>query len=272
MELADYEAAAKAAAAELRRARQAEAEANRSREDFLAALSHELRTPLTPALALISSFEQDARLAEEVRTAMGVVRRNLELEALLIDDLVDLARIARGQLELHCDVTDMRQVIECTSEICCSKEILGERLTLSLDLAEKDHRVWGDGARLTQVFWHLLTNAVKFNRAGGSICVRSRLLAAEGTAATARGEGAQIEIEVADNGAGITPEVLPRIFDAFAAGETPVTRRRVGLGRGLTVSKAIVEKHGGTLTAASGGVDRGAAFVVCLPRWRQTAA
>ncbi len=269
MDVAGYEVAAKAAEVEVRRARKAEAEANRSREDFLAAMSHELRTPLTPALALISSLEQDGRVPEAVRAALCVVRRNLELEAHLIDDLIDLTRIARGQLELHCDVTDVRQVIEGTSEICCSREILGSRLTLSMELAARDHRVWGDGARLMQVFWHLLTNAVKFNRDGGSIRVRSRLLPAAGTE---RSEDTQIEIEVADSGAGIAPDVLPRIFDAFAAGETPVTRRRAGLGRGLTISRAIVEMHGGTLTAASSGADRGAAFAVRLPRWRQTAA
>jgi signal transduction histidine kinase len=264
-----------AMAAELRLARKAADEANRSRDDFLAAVSHELRTPLTPALALVSIFEQDASLPAAARESMAVARRNLEIEARLIDDLIDLAQISRGELELRWAATDLRQAIESASSICCSREILGDHLTLSMELAAADHRVWGDPARLAQVFWHLLTNAVKFNRQGGSIRVRSRLLPAA-TAATAAGAergggGAQIEVEIADTGSGIAADVLPRIFGAFEAGETPGTRRRAGLGRGLAISRAILEMHGGTLTASSGGQDHGAAFLVRLPCWREDA-
>jgi signal transduction histidine kinase len=236
------------------RAKQAAEEANRAKDKFLAALSHELRTPLTPVLAMAATLQTDPRLAP-VREELAMIRRNVELEARLIDDLLDLTRLSRGRLEMHREVTDVRQVLARAVQICCDREVAAGRLSVALALAPGDHRVWADAARLTQVFWNLLNNAVKFTPAGGTITVRSRLDPAAG----------ELALEVADTGMGIEPEVLPRIFDAFQQGEASVHRQFGGLGLGLAISRAIVVMHGGRITAASAGRDRGAAFTVHLP-------
>jgi PAS domain S-box-containing protein len=230
--------------------------ANEAKDRFLATLSHELRTPLTPVLALVSSLEEDPRLPAALRGDLAVVRRNVELEARLIDDLLDLTRVARGKLELHHRATDVREILRHTLENA-ERGLVGKRLRLLSDLEPADHRVWGDAPRLTQVFWNLLQNAVKFTPDGGKIAVRSRRL--EGDA------GAELAIEIIDTGIGIEPEGLPRIFDAFEQADRRITRRFGGLGLGLAVSRAIVRLHGGELTAASGGRDRGATFTVRLP-------
>ncbi|MEA2691623.1 MAG: hypothetical protein QOJ16_1010 [Acidobacteriota bacterium] len=229
--------------------------ANRAKDHFLATLSHELRTPLTPVLAIASRLEVDGRLLPEVREGIDVIRRNVELEARLIDDLLDLTRVTRGKLELHSELVDVRQVIRQALETCGERQLLGRRV--ELDLASAEHRVWGDPSRLTQVFWNLLNNALKFTPEGGTVTVRS----------SRQGPPAQgtLVCEVADSGIGIEPEALTHIFNAFDQGRAGITRRFGGLGLGLAISRAIVELHGGGLTAASEGRDRGAAFTVELP-------
>jgi PAS domain S-box-containing protein len=241
---------------EMERARAAAEAMNTAKDQFLATLSHELRTPLTPVLAVISGLEQSDRLSSEIRDDFVMMRRNIELEARLIDDLLDLTRISRGKLELDRHDLDLRAVLEHAVQTSCGEEIASGRRGVELDLAAADHRLWGDGPRLTQVFWNLLNNAVKFTPEGGTVRVRSR----------AEGDGAQrLVVEVSDTGVGIEPEVLPRIFDAFEQGEVSVTRRFGGLGLGLAITKAIVGLHGGDITALSEGRDRGATFVVSLP-------
>ncbi len=233
-------------------AKEAAEEANEAKDRFLATLSHELRTPLTPVLAVTSGLERDGRLPDDVRRSLAMVRRNVELEARLIDDLLDLTRITRGKLELHREVADLRDVLDHALQTVAA-ELEAKRLRLSPELAEVDHRLWADAPRLTQVFWNLLHNAVKFTPAGGAITVRSR-----------REEGA-VAVDVSDSGIGIDADVLPRIFDAFEQADRRITRQFGGLGLGLAVSRAIVELHGGTLTAASGGRGQGATFTVRLP-------
>jgi PAS domain S-box-containing protein len=243
----------------LAREREARAEAeaaNEAKDRFLATLSHELRTPLAPVLAVVSGLENE-RLPPELVRPLDVIRRNVELEARLIDDLLDLTRIVRGKLELHPEVTDARKVIEHTIEICCEREVEAGRLRVVEDLAAEDHRIWADPSRLTQVMWNLLTNAVKFTPAGGTVTVRSRK---EGDR-----EGDRLVLQVSDTGVGIDPEVLPHIFDAFEQGRARSPRGASGLGLGLAISQAIVELHGGDLTAASEGRGRGATFTVSLP-------
>jgi two-component system CheB/CheR fusion protein len=241
---------------EVERARQEAEGANRAKDHFLATLSHELRTPLTPVLAVVSGLQEDGRLPNDVRAHLAMVRRNVELEARLIDDMLDLTRIARGKLELRREPADLRQILEHALQTA-SGDLLYKRLRLVLDLTRDDHAVWADTPRLTQVFWNLFSNAVKFTPTGGAITVRS--WNEESPA------GRQLRVEVADTGIGIEPDVLAGIFDAFQQGEQTITRRFGGLGLGLAISKAIVELHGGSLTAASEGLGRGAVFSVRLP-------
>jgi len=226
--------------------------ANEAKDRFLASLSHELRTPLTPVLAVVSALDGDARVHPDLRRPLDVVRRNVELEARLIDDLLDLTRIVRGKLELHPEVTDARVVVEHTIEICCGGEAAGPPRVVT-DLAAEDHRIWADPSRLTQVLWNLLSNAVKFTPADGTITVRS-----------CREEGLLL-LQVSDTGIGIEPQVLPHVFDAFEQGRARSPRGGGGLGLGLAISKAIVELHGGRLTAESRGRGQGSTFTVSLP-------
>jgi len=232
----------------------AEAEAaNEAKDHFLATLSHELRTPLTPVLLLASGLAVDERLPAELRRPLDMIRRNVELEARLIDDLLDLTRITRGKLDLRLEVTDARKVIEHTIEICCEREAAAGRLRVIAELAAADHRLWADPPRLTQVLWNLLSNAVKFTPVGGTITVRSW------------SEPGSLLIQVADSGIGIDPAAMPHIFAAFEQGRTRSPRRTGGLGLGLAISKAIAEMHGGTLTAASAGLGQGSTFTLSLP-------
>ncbi|HEX6902259.1 MAG TPA: ATP-binding protein [Thermoanaerobaculia bacterium] len=238
---------------ELRRAWAAAEATNAAKDQFLATLSHELRTPLTPVLAMLSSLESREQIPDALRDEIAMMRRNIELEARLIDDLLDLTRISRGKLELQRGDVDLRQVLEHAVQTSCGEEIAAGRLNVVADFAA-GHRLWADAPRLTQVFWNLLNNAVKFTPEGGTISVRSW------TDSTG-----WLAIEVADTGIGIDPDFLSRIFDAFDQGEPDVTRRFGGLGLGLAISKTIVEMHGGSLSARSDGMGRGSAFRVSLP-------
>ena len=237
-------------------ARQEAEAANQAKDHFLATLSHELRTPLTPVLAVLSGLQENPQIPADVRPQLAMMRRNVELEARLIDDMLDLTRIARGKLELRREVADLRQVVDHALQTARA-DLFDKGLRLSLDLAEVDYSVWADTPRLTQVFWNLFSNAVKFTPPGGAITVRTWR---EEVAA-----GLQLVVEVEDTGIGIEPDVLSGIFDAFQQGEQAITRRFGGLGLGLAISKAIVELHGGHLTAASDGRDRGAKLTVRLP-------
>jgi PAS domain S-box-containing protein len=236
--------------------RQAEA-ANQAKDRFLAMLSHELRTPLTPVLALVSKLEAGASPGNELHRGLALIRKNVELEARLIDDLLDLTRIARGKIELHQEVTHVHPLLWHAIEVCCAEPVASGRLSVETDLRAPEPRAWGDGPRLTQVFWNLLSNAVKFTPAGGTIRVR--------TATDPTEPDGTLLVEVSDTGAGIEPEVLPRIFDAFAQGRLDTAQQLGGLGLGLAISKAILDGHGGSLSAWSEGRGRGTTFTVRLP-------
>jgi len=238
-----------------RRAR-AEAEtANQAKDRFMASLSHELRTPLTPVLAVIAALDREKHLPPNVRDRLATIRRNVELEARLIDDLLDLTRITRGKLELKPEVTDLREVLAHALEACCPVEASGrERFEISLPAGD-DLRLWADAPRLTQVFWNLMTNALKFTPEGGLIRVQARRDEASG----------EIFAEVSDQGIGIDPQRLPHVFDAFEQGQRSITRQYGGLGLGLAITKAIVELHGGRIEAHSDGPGQGATFGLRLP-------
>jgi signal transduction histidine kinase len=226
--------------------------ANEAKDRFLATLSHELRTPLTPILALVSSFQEDDRFPPDLRAQLSVIRRNVELEARRIDDLLDLTRVARGKLVLHRQAADVAEVLAHALR-SVRGEMAAKGVRLAVDFAEGRLLAWADPARLTQVFWNLLSNALKFTSEGGTITVRSRL------------ERKTVTVEISDTGIGIDPEVLPRIFGAFEQADPRITRRFGGLGLGLAVSRALMRLQGGDLTAASEGTGRGAVFTVRLP-------
>jgi signal transduction histidine kinase/ActR/RegA family two-component response regulator len=238
----------------LERAWAAAEAANLAKDRFLATLSHELRTPLTPVLAVISSLEGDGRLPDPLRREIAMVRRNVELEARLIDDLLDLTRVASGKIQLDRRDVDLHEVVEHAVQTSCAGELATGRRRVEVDLAARGHHLWGDAPRLTQVFWNLLNNAVKFTPEGGTITVRTR-----------DESPVRVAVEITDTGVGIDPEALPRIFDAFEQGEPDVTRRYGGLGLGLAITKAIVELHGGTIAVRSRGRDQGTMFSVHLP-------
>ncbi|HWM90004.1 MAG TPA: ATP-binding protein [Thermoanaerobaculia bacterium] len=246
----------KQAEEELRQAKEEAEAANRAKDQFLATLSHELRTPLTPVLALVSGLEGDGRL-HDMADRLAMIRRNVELEARLIDDLLDLTRIARGRLELQRAITDVRALVEHAIQICCAEDAVASRFKVITDLAAAEHRVWGDGSRLMQIFWNLLRNAVKFTPDGGTIVVRTWNDGETG--------GKDLVVEITDTGVGIEPGSLPHIFEAFAQGPPILGRNFGGLGLGLSISKAICDLHGGRIVGASPGYGKGATFRVYLP-------
>jgi signal transduction histidine kinase len=237
------------------RAARAELEAAaKAKDEFLAMLSHELRTPLTPVLMTVSALEADASLPQRVREDVSVIRRNVELQVKLIDDLLDLTRVARGKFELKEEVTDVHALIEQAWKTCCADNPKLKTLRVTRRLEARRHHVWGDPARLEQVFWNLFKNAMKFTPEGGAIDVY-----------TSDAEWGEVSVTVSDTGVGIDPEQLPHVFNAFEQGGRDVTKQFGGLGLGLAICKAITDLHGGTIAAESAGENRGASFTVTLP-------
>jgi hypothetical protein len=223
--------------------------ANHAKDRFLAILSHELRTPLSPVVMAVAAMEQDSRLPPSLRSDVAMMRRNIDLEVKLIDDLLDMSRVTTGKLRLHLEPVGVHALLGHVFEIC-AEELETKQLTLHLDLGAEDQLVMADAARLQQVFWNILKNAVKFTPAHGTISVRT-LTAGEG----------RLSVEIRDSGVGISGDLLPRIFDAFEQGDRRADGPS-GLGLGLAISKALVELHGGTIAAVSSG--QGSCFTVEL--------
>ena len=230
--------------------------ANEAKDRFLAVLSHELRTPLTPVLVSLQLLESDSSLNEETREALSTVRRNVELEARLIDDLLDLTRVARGKLQLQLQPVEINTLVRQATQIC-SPEAAEKGVRLVLDAGAGSSRAVGDPARLQQVFWNLIQNAVKFTPVDGEVRVSCRNETADGEE--------RIIVSVSDTGIGIEPAVMQRVFDAFEQGERRAGGQHGGLGLGLAISKALVDMHLGTINASSPGLGEGATFVVSLP-------
>ncbi|CAM2173950.1 histidine kinase [Paraburkholderia sacchari] len=233
-------------------ARQAAEEANRAKDRFLAMLSHELRTPLTPVLAGTRLLEQIDGLPDAARAGVLMIRRNIELEARLIDDLLDLTRVANGKLSLTLDTVDVHEVIDAVLELFHS-EIQIKQQDVHVERLAQHHYVRGDRARMQQMFWNLVRNAAKFTPDGGHIYVRTR------------DERMHVVIEVEDTGIGIAPDQIGKLFHAFEQGSHNMTRQFGGLGLGLAVTKALTEAHGGTVSAKSPGSHCGATFTIVLP-------
>lgn len=237
---------------------QAEAErASRAKDAFLAALSHELRTPLTPVLMTAAALRGDARLPDEAREQLGMIERNIALEARLIDDLLDLTRITRGQLRLRSELCDAHLLIGLAFEIV-RDDARAKGISLEPDLQAAHSGLVADPARFQQVIWNLLRNAVKFTPRDGRVTVRTT------NEFDAAGEE-RLRIEVTDSGIGIEPSALETIFRPFEQGDAREEHRVGGMGLGLAIARAIVELHGGTITAQSEGRNLGATFVVGLP-------
>ena len=247
--------------------REAEARARQAaqaKDDFLAALSHELRTPLTPVLLLATETASDPTLSPAMRDVLKSIAKNVDLEARLIDDLLDLTHITRGKLRIekapHDVVPVLRDAIENVRP-----EFERKQLRLAVDLSADSAVVSCDPTRLQQVFWNILRNAAKFTPSKGEITVTARILA----------EASQLQIRVVDTGIGMTPEELERVFDAFVQGDharSVGTHQFGGLGLGLTISRTVVELHNGRIAAASAGRGKGSSFTVELPVQAQSAA
>jgi PAS domain S-box-containing protein len=237
----------------LRAAKESAETANRAKDRFLAVLSHELRTPLTPALATAQILERRAGLPEDLAKALRLIRRNIELEALLVDDLLDLTRIAHGKIELRREPVDLHAAIESVAEICRS-DSYARRQSLTFDLRAGEHHAEADSARLQQVLWNLLKNAIKFTGDGGRIEM-----------ATDNPNPGVVRIRVIDTGIGLSPHLLDRIFEPFEQATQGESTRYGGLGLGLSISRTLVELHGGAIRAESAGEGKGTTFVVELP-------
>ena len=230
-------------------AKEAAEAANRSKDHFLSVLSHELRTPLTPVLGAISYIENDETLPASVREQMSMIRRNVETEARLVDDLLDLTRIAREKVSLRFEVVDAHAVIR--NVVAMFEDGIDDKaLSVTVALRAKDHHVWADPGRFQQVLLNLMSNAVKFTPREGSIAWRSS------------NANSALKIEITDTGVGFETEMLPRLFKPFEQGEQTVTRRFGGLGLGLSIVKSLVEMHNGTVAASSAGPGKGSTFSV----------
>ena len=236
------------------RAARREAEsANQTKDRFLASLSHELRTPLTPVQLALFGLRREKRLSASGREMLAMISRSVETEVRLIDDLLDVSRIVHGKLDLRIEPLALHDCLHHALEICRGDfDSKQHRLTVTLDAAHQD--LPGDADRLKQVFWNLFKNAAKFTPPGGSITVRS-----------SNPDPNHVSIEIEDTGLGMNVDSLTKIFDAFEQGSAEIIHRYGGLGLGLAISHAIVDAHGGKLTAASEGPDQGSTFTVTLP-------
>jgi signal transduction histidine kinase/ActR/RegA family two-component response regulator len=226
--------------------------ANRTKDNFLAMLSHELRTPLTPVIAALDVLESVPSQSEDSKASLAMIRRNVDLESQLIDDLLDLTRIAKDKLQLEFDQIDAHQAISNVAEIC-RMEANARRLRVYLNLRASAHHVTADVTKFQQIIWNLLKNAIKFTNENGEITISSSNPSPQ-----------VLTIIVGDTGIGIEPEILERIFDPFEQGDRSFQRRFGGLGLGLAISKSLAQAHGGTLAVASEGRDRGSTFVLTM--------
>jgi len=239
----------------LKKAQQSALDANRAKDNFLAALSHELRNPLSPALLVASEEVKNPELSEPVRSDFNIILKSIEVEAGLIDDLLDVTRISSGKLALRKHVVDVREIF-MDALVSVRPDQSRKQLALTLDWGAEKNQVNGDHVRLRQIFWNLLKNAVKFTPPGGSVSVK------------ASNADSHVVIQVKDTGIGIKPEELSRIFNPFAQGDhagKTGSHLYGGLGLGLVIAKNLADMHGGDISAKSEGTGKGSTFTVELP-------
>lgn len=245
----------KRAEAELKRAHEEALLASRAKDDFLATLSHELRTPLNPVLLIASEGANNRELPPRVRTDFATISKNVELEAHIIDDLLDLTRITRGKVILDKKLLDARDVLE-DALANVHEEMHQKQIDLELKLAAARHTLFADAVRLQQIFLNLLKNAVKFTPPGGRITVASAV------------ENDRLLVNITDTGIGMLPEEIAGAFNAFSQGnhaDSGHGRQFGGLGLGLAISQKLAEFHSARITARSEGRDRGSQFIIELP-------
>ena len=226
------------------------AEASSAKDELLAMLGHELRNPLSPIVTAL----QLMRMRGDTGTSreQAVIQRQVDHLVRLVDDLLDISRVARGKIELKRSRVELRDVVQRAVQRCSPLfEQRGHRLTVEVDAALACD---GDADRLVQILGHLLNNAARYTPAGGEIRLQLR-----------RQTDARVQIEVSDNGNGIAPEMLPRLFDRFVPGRRSVQRSEGGLGLGLALVKSLAELHGGQVSAHSAGPGQGSCFRVQLP-------
>lgn len=237
----------------------AEAEkANRIKDEFLAVLSHELRTPLNPILGWATLLKTGKLDQAKTVQALETIERNAKLQVDLIEDLLDVSRILRGKLSLNVSPVNLATTISAALETV-SLAAAAKEITIQTVLEENIGTVTGDSARLQQIVWNLVSNAVKFTSEGGKVEVRLDQC------------GSMAQIQVSDTGKGISPEFLPHIFDYFRQEDSSITRKFGGLGLGLAIVRQLVELHGGTVKVDSAGEGQGATFTVRLPLRRPVA-
>lgn len=226
--------------------------ANRSKDEFIATISHELRTPLN-TIRLWSQMLAEGKLsAEDVVKGARILERSALAQQQLVEDLLDVSRISRGQLRLELRNGQLIEAVEAA--VTHTRPLAQARgVQLAADLAGGTHPVRADADRIQQVASNLLTNAVKFTPSGGRVDVRLQRA------------GNRMELEVRDTGTGIDPEFLPHVFDRFRQGPAGSARRQSGVGLGLSIAKQLVELHGGSICAESRGLGQGSIFRVRLP-------
>lgn len=230
--------------------------ANRAKDDFLAMLSHELRTPLGPALLLASEAAADPAIPEILRRQFNTIAKHVELEARLIDDLLDFTKITNGKLRLDCKPVDIHLAIEDALAIV-EEEIKKKQIFITLGLMAENFVINGDPVRVRQIFWNVIKNAVKFTPEHGKITIETRSNTGDG----------RLSVKVLDTGIGLTQKEIDSVFEAFSQGElADLERRRFGgLGLGLTITKRLLELQSGTIRAESRGRDQGATFTIEFP-------
>jgi signal transduction histidine kinase len=237
---------------ELQRQKSVVETANRTKDHFLAMLSHELRTPLTPVISALESLEMEPTQTADSRASLAMVRRNVELETQLIDDLLDFTRIAKDKMQLRFAPVDAHLAVSNVVEICRA-EATSKELQVQLNLRAKSYHVTADAAKFQQIIWNLLKNAIKFTPIGGDIVISSK-----------NPSETVLTLSVRDTGIGMEPEIMQRIFDPFEQGNRSFEQRFGGLGLGLAISKSLAQAHGGTLTAQSDGSNCGSSFTLSM--------
>jgi PAS domain S-box-containing protein len=238
----------------LREAKDSAESANQLKDQFLATLSHELRTPLNAILGYARMLQTDSIAPEKRPRAIDIIERNAAAQNQLIEDLLDISRITRGQVRLEPKPTSIDAVLrEAVEGVRPAAE--AKRIALDVNIEPDAGMISADATRLQQVFWNLLTNAVKFTAPGGRV-----------TASVRRVSDDDVEVTVIDTGEGITAEFLPFVFEPFRQADSKLAGGHRGLGLGLAISRQLVELHGGTIRANSDGVGQGATFAVRLPR------
>ena len=224
---------------------------SRLKDDFLASLSHELRTPMNVILGWLSTLETGKPI-RDVYSALAIVKRNAQLQARLIDDLLDMSRLSSGNVKLQLGSVDIGSLLQTTIQgLQPAADAKGVQIVASVDNGVS--HVTGDSRRLQQVLWNLAHNAVKFTARGGRVDISIR-----------QNNGA-VDITVQDTGRGISPSFLPHVFERFRQEDATPTAGTAGLGLGLAITKQLVELHGGSVEASSGGQGTGATFVVRIP-------